>query len=58
MSKKIFKKKIAIELMVNDFNMVYTEPNRHKTGLTVFIFEDTEEFYKKLTEINDRDKNI
>ncbi|MFT5872859.1 MAG: hypothetical protein ACI8WT_001797 [Clostridium sp.] len=56
MTKKIFKKSIAIELMVCDFNMMYTEPNRLKKWLTVFCFQETQELLDKLTEINNREK--
>ena len=52
---KIFKKKIAIELMCNGFNMVFTETNRHKKWLTVFCFEESEKLHQAITLINERE---
>jgi hypothetical protein len=57
MTKKIFKKSIAIELMCNGFEFTHTEPNYKKNWLTVFCFEESTELLNKLTEINDREKN-
>ncbi|MBU3098725.1 MULTISPECIES: hypothetical protein [Clostridium] len=56
MTKKIFKKSIAIELICNGENLLYTEQNRLKSWLTVFCFEETEELLRKVTEINDRNE--
>lgn len=54
--KKIFKRKIALELMGSKkHNFLYTEPNREKNNLSVFVFEETEALLNDLTEITNRD---
>jgi hypothetical protein len=52
--KKIFKKKIAIELMIKKHNLVYTEPNRLKPWLSVFCFQETDSLLQDLTKITNR----
>jgi hypothetical protein len=49
--KKIFSKKIAIQLIVNGNELIYTEPNKYKNWLSVFCFEETPNLLKNLTEI-------
>jgi len=52
--KKIFSKKIAIELLCRKHNLIYTEQNHKKDWLSVFCFEKTDELLKDLTEISSR----
>lgn len=53
--KKIFKRSIALELMSSKkHNFLYTEPNREKSGFSVFVFEETEELLNHLTVITHR----
>ncbi|NMM65472.1 hypothetical protein HBE96_23115 [Clostridium sp. P21] len=51
-TKKIFKRAIALELIASKkHNFLYTEPNRNKTGFSVFIFEKTPELLTDLTKL-------
>lgn len=47
--KKVFSRKLALELGRRGFNIVRTEPNRYKPTLRVYIFEDTEDLQKTWT---------
>ena len=51
-TKKIFKKDIAIELITKGNTMLYTEPNLKKSWLLVFNFLETEKLLTDFTEIN------
>lgn len=51
MIKKIFKKQIAVQLLKNGHILLYTEPNYKKTHFSVFVFENTPELLKDLTQI-------
>jgi len=55
-TKKIFKKDIAIELITKGNTMLYTEPNLKKSWLLVFNFLETEKLLTDFTEINNRNK--
>lgn len=50
-TKKIFTKRLALELRRKGLDIIATEPNYKKPQLDVYIFEDTEKFQKALTEI-------
>lgn len=54
MIKKIFKKQIAVELLVRKHELVYTEPNLKKPWLTVFCFRETVNLLSDLTQITDK----
>lgn len=53
-TKKIFKKDIAIELIKRGHTILYTEPNLKKSWLLVFNFLETEELLRDMTEINNK----
>lgn len=48
---KIFKREIALELIQQGNNLIYTEPNRNKTWFSVFCFENTEKLHSDLSTI-------
>ena len=50
-TKKIFKRSIALDLRNKGFKIIGTEPNKCKTQFDVYIFEDTDDFEKALSEI-------
>lgn len=49
--KKIFTKKVAYELIQKGHNLIDMEDNLKHEGLKVFVFEETEELLRDLTEI-------
>lgn len=49
--KKIFSKRLARELRFKGFVIVGTEPNKYKPQFDVYLFEDTEELHRALSEI-------
>lgn len=49
---KIFTMKLARELGLRGFKCVATEPNRKAPWFNVYLFEDTDELHKAITEIN------
>lgn len=49
---KIFTMKLARELGLRGFKCVATEPNRKVPWFNVYLFEDTDELHKAITEIN------
>lgn len=49
--KRIYKRTIALELRKKGFKIVGVEPNPDKPYFDVYIFEDTAEFQKGLTEV-------
>lgn len=51
MVKKIFSKKVAYQLIGKGFNLIDMEDNLKYKNLKVFVFEETEELLKALTEI-------
>ena len=54
--KKIFSKSIAVKLIVLGNELLYTEPNRLKQNLSVFVFNETEELLEQLTIITNKSK--
>jgi len=54
--KKIFSKSIAVQLIVLGNELLYTEPNRLKQNLSVFVFNETEELLEQLTIITNKSK--
>jgi len=48
---KIFKREIALKLIQQGNNLVYTEPNRNKIWFSVFCFENTEKLHNDLSKI-------
>lgn len=48
---KIFKREIALKLIQQGNNLVYTEPNRNKIWFSVFCFENTEKLHSDLSKI-------
>jgi len=54
--KKIFSKSIAVQLIVLGNELLYTEPNRLKQNLSVFVFNETEELLEQLTNITNKNK--
>lgn len=51
---KVFKRKIALELAAKGNKIIYTEPNRKKTWLSVFCFEDNDKLHKDFNTINNK----
>ena len=54
--KKIFSKSIAVQLIVLGNELLYTEPNRLKHNLSVFVFNETKELLEQLTSITNKNK--
>lgn len=52
--KKIFSKKIAIQLIANNNKLIYTEPNRYKNWLSVFCFKETPNLLNQLTKLTQK----
>lgn len=50
-TKKIFSKKLALELRKRGCRIISTEPNNYKPELDVYIFKDDEWFERTLTDI-------
>ncbi|HID0816102.1 DUF5659 domain-containing protein [Clostridium botulinum] len=49
--KKIFTKKVAYELIQKGHNLVDMEDNLKHKGFKVYVFEETQELLKDLTQI-------
>lgn len=49
--KKVFSRKLALELRKRGCRIVGIEPNTYKPELNVYLFEDTESFQKIFTEV-------
>lgn len=49
---KVFSIKLARELGLRGFKLVGTEPNRKVPWYNVYLFEDTPDLRKAITEIN------
>jgi len=49
--KKIFSKAIAVQLIVMGNELLFTEVNRLKPYLSVFVFNETPELLEQLTNI-------
>ena len=49
--KKIFSRKISIELVKLGNTLMYTEENHNKEGLKVFLFIETEKLLKDLSKL-------
>jgi hypothetical protein len=52
--KKIFNRRLALELRKKGFSIVKTEPNFYKPEFDVYIFEDSDELQSALTEITQK----
>lgn len=48
---KIFKRDLALQLIVEGNRLIYTEPNKTKKWLVVFCFEDTSNLRKDIEKI-------
>ena len=51
---KVFSKERALECIANGCRLLYTEPNRKKKWLSVFVFEDTNKLHEILTMLNEK----
>lgn len=49
--KKIFSRKISIELIKLGNQLMYTEDNHNKQGLKVFLFIETDKLLQDLSRI-------
>lgn len=49
--KKIFNRRLALELRKRGFNIIKTEPNFYKPEFDVYIFQDSGELQRALTEL-------
>lgn len=50
-TKRIYTKSVALELRKRGFKIIRTEPNENKPEFDAYIFEETENFKKALTDI-------
>lgn len=50
--KKIYSKKVSLQLIINGHELLWTEPNRNKKWLSVFVFKTTSSLLNDLTEIS------
>ena len=50
-TKKIYTKSVALELRKRGFKIIRTEPNENKPEFDTYIFEETSDFKKALTDI-------
>ena len=48
-TKKIYSKRVALQLIANNNKLLYTEENHQKPWLSVFIFEETSRLLAELT---------
>ena len=55
-SRLIFDARIARKLLKMGFVVIDIKPNRENTDKSIFVFENTEEFKKSLTQILDEIK--
>lgn len=51
--KNIYSKRVAYELRKRGFKILRTEPSKFKPEFDVYIFENSQEFKKALSEILD-----
>lgn len=49
---KVFSMKLARELGLRGFKLIATEPNRKIPWYNVYLFDDTPELRRAITEIN------
>lgn len=49
--KKIFNRRVALELRKKGFEIIKTEPNFYKPEFDVYIFKDSDQFQRALTEV-------
>lgn len=52
--KKIFNRRLALELRKRGFEIIKTEPNFYKPEFNVYIFEDSVELQLALTELTQK----
>lgn len=50
-TKRIFSRKVALELIQRGFMLERTEPNKNIKGLVTYLFVETPEFLEALTDI-------
>ena len=51
---KVFSRERALECISKGCRLLYTEPNRKKAWLSVFVFEDTKQLHEVLTELQNK----
>lgn len=49
--KKIYSKKVYLELKIKHHKLLWLEPNRNKKWLDVFVFMETDNLLNDLTNI-------
>lgn len=54
MIKKVFTKKIAIELINKGFNCIGTEHNNNYPWLNVYLFKDNDSLRKEFNKLTNR----
>ena len=52
--KKIFNRRLALELRKRGFDIIETEPNFYKPEFDVYIFKESEELQLALTELTQK----
>lgn len=50
--KKIYSKKVSLQLIIKGHELLWTEPNRDKKWLSVFVFKLDDSLLSDLTEIS------
>ena len=54
--KKIFNRRLALELRKKGFNIIKTEPNFYKPEFNVYIFKNSVELQSALTELTQKNR--
>lgn len=52
--KKIYSKKVFLELVTRGHSLLWTEPNKNNKWLSVFVFKIDDTLLKDLTEITSK----
>lgn len=52
--KKIYSKKVFLELVAKGHHLLWTEPNRNKKWLSVFVLQMDDTLMNDLTEISNK----
>lgn len=52
--KKIYSKKVFLELITRGHSLLWTEPNKNNKWLSVFVFKIDDTLLKDLTEITSK----
>lgn len=53
---KVFSRKLAYLLRIAGYRVAAVEPNSYKPQFDVYLFEDTDEFRKAFTDIQEKER--